>query len=116
MNDFIKALCDTAEKYKDCPAVADKNGSRITSYAEFFGMCLKTASWLRNKNLPTNSFIPVLLDSSAEYAAAVVGIWLSGCAAVPLGKNFPQERINLILTDCKAPLVIDDNSMMEILS
>ncbi|MBQ5316381.1 MAG: amino acid adenylation domain-containing protein [Oscillospiraceae bacterium] len=115
MNDYVKLFLDSAESCGDAAAVVDRNGTRMTDYSTIRDLAVRTASWIYAKELDERSFIPVCLDSSAEYAAAVFGIWLSGHVAVPMGTSFPQERIRYISTNCDAPFIIDEAAIDEIM-
>ena len=114
MNDYVKLFLETAEKHADETAVTDRDGARKTDYRTLRDLVLKTASWIYSKKLDERSFIPVNLDSSAEYTAVVFGIWLSGHAAVPMGTSFPNERVRYISVNCDAPFIIDEKAVEEI--
>lgn len=106
-NYFIQSILNSIATHKDKVAVVDKQG-RKTTYGELGEMAKKIAAGLSKQNLPAKSFIPILLPSSVEYMAAQIGVWLTGHAVVPMGTNFPQERIDYIINHSEAPLVIDE--------
>ena len=114
MNEYLKALIETTENLGDAKAVVDRDGSRVTDYRSFGELMKKGASWIYGKQLGERSFIPVRFESSMEFMAMVCGVWLSGHAAVPMGKSFPEERVKYICMNCDAPFVIDENVIDEI--
>ena len=114
MNEYIKLLVEAPEKFAKETALVDRNGTRATDYETFGQLMFKTASWIHSKHLSERCFIPVRFESSMEFAAAVCGVWLSGHAAVPMGKHFPEERVKYISMNCDAPFIIDDDVLPEI--
>ena len=116
MNEYIKMLIEAPEKYAKETAIVDMNGTRATDYETFGKLMFKVASWIQSKHLSERSFIPVRFESSMEFVIAVCGVWLSGHAAVPMGKHFPEERVKYISMNCEAPFIIDEYSMDEIMA
>ncbi|HAM68277.1 MAG TPA: hypothetical protein DCP68_01475 [Ruminococcus sp.] len=114
MAEYVKLLYEAAEKYADNIAITDRKGTRSSDYKTFGKLMRQTAAWIHEKRLEKRSFIPVRFVSSLEYAAAVCGVWLSGHTAVPLGADFPEERVKYICMNCEAPFVIDDSVIDEI--
>ena len=109
MNEYLKALCESIETNGSATAVVDRNGTRETTYKDFGELMRRAASWIYGKQLGERSFIPVRFESSMEFMAMVCGVWLSGHAAVPMGKSFPEERVRYICMNCDAPFMIDEN-------
>ncbi len=116
MNEYISLLLEGTSKFADEIALVDRNGKRATDYKTYGELMKRTASWVYSKNLNERSFIPVRFESSMEFAAVVCGVWLSGHAAVPMGKHFPEERVKYISMNCDAPFIIDDDVIDEIRS
>ncbi|MDP3562589.1 MAG: amino acid adenylation domain-containing protein, partial [Legionellaceae bacterium] len=53
-------------------------------------------------------FVAICMDRSLEMIVAILGILKAGCAYVPIDPNYPKERIDYILADTKASLVLDN--------
>ena len=111
---FICRLIDSFENNREKIAVIDQNGSRQTTYRDFYTTALRVAGYLQARRLPAHSFIPIALPTSMEYLASELGIWLSGHAVVPMSNQFPQERIDYIVAHCEASVVIDETTIKEI--
>ena len=105
-NDYLRHLWDAIEKYSDKTAIVDCGGTRRTSYRELGALARRIAAGIEKLDLPANSFIPIQLPASMEYVATEMGVWMAGHAIVPLGTNFPPERVEYIREHCDAPLVI----------
>jgi len=113
---FICRLIDSFKNNHSKIAVIDQNGTRQTSYGDFYMTALRVAAYVKARKLSPHSFIPVCLPTGMEYLASEIGIWLSGHAVVPMSNLFPQERIDYITAHCEAPLVIDEAIMKEIIT
>ncbi len=116
MNEYVQYLVEAPGKFTDKIAIVDREGTRETDYSTIGDWMLRTASWLHQKQFSPGLFIPVRFEASAEFAAAVCGVWIAGHAAVPMGLSFPPERVEYIAENCDAPLIIDDTVWPEILS
>ena len=114
MTEFLRPIYEAAEKYGSRTAVVDRGGTRSTDYKTLGELMLRTAAWINSRQPGKRSFIPVRFESSAEFAAAVCGVWLAGHAAVPMGADFPEERAAYICRNCEAPFVIDDTVIDDI--
>lgn len=113
---FICRLIDSFKNNHGKIAVIDQNGMRQTTYEELLLMSCKVAGFLQEKNLNPHSFIGICLPTCMEYIAAEIGVWLAGHAIVPMGDNYPKERIDFIMKHCESPLLIDKSLIDEILS
>ncbi|MCH5246899.1 MAG: amino acid adenylation domain-containing protein [Muribaculaceae bacterium] len=113
-NAYLQPYFENFEKLADKVAIVEGSGRR-TTYGELGEMSRKIASALTKLGLPQGSFIPMLLNPSAEYIAAELGTWMAGHAIVPMGHSFPKERIEHIVRHSDAPLVIDENKVEELL-
>lgn len=111
---FVKDLLETAVRYQDKVAFVDENGFRSTTYGELLSLAKKVAEYLRQERIARHSFVCIRMPNCMEFMAAEFGVWLSGCAAVPIGMNSPKERVNLIERDCDCALLVDDEVMQKI--
>ncbi|HUR81387.1 MAG TPA: amino acid adenylation domain-containing protein, partial [Thermoanaerobaculia bacterium] len=59
------------------------------------------------KALPPNALIGIQLDRSLDLVATLLAVWKAGSAYVPLDPMFPKDRIEFMIEDSKAALVID---------
>ena len=113
-NEYLKPLWDALNEYSEHPAIVDKDASRSITYAQFKNNILRVMAWIEKKELGKSSFIPIVLESSAEYIATEIGIWFAGHTAVPAGPAFPQDRIDYICEHCESPFIVDAAAWAEI--
>jgi amino acid adenylation domain-containing protein/non-ribosomal peptide synthase protein (TIGR01720 family) len=68
--------------------------------------------YLREKyKIKANDFIGIKLERSEWMVIAILGILKSGGAYVPVDPNYPQQRIDYMLTDSNCKVVIDEQEL-----
>lgn len=81
-------------------------GSEI-SYAALEAKACAIAAALLAQGTVRGDVIPVLLPRGADVLAVMLGIWKMGAAPAFLNEEYPQERIDYILSECSAKLLLD---------
>eukprot|EP00833_Pecoramyces_ruminatium_P017369 jgi/Orpsp1_1/1191401/evm.model.d7180000085497.1 len=76
------------------------------SYKEIDEMSNSLAHLLRSKNIQKNDIIPIISERSQHYVIGTLGIMKSGGAFLPIDPDFPEERINFILSEVKAKIIL----------
>jgi len=92
-------------------AVID-NHTKI-SYAELNASANRLARVLRAKGVKSGSIVGVLADRSHEIAVIILAILKAGGAYLPLDPHYPPNRMNFILQDSKAELLILQKHFMD---
>lgn len=79
------------------------------SYRALDSHVTRLANYLRQYyNIKANDLIAIKLERSEQMIIAVLGILKSGAAYVPVDTEYPQDRVNFILQDTAARVLIDD--------
>ena len=107
MQIYIEKLIELAKQNPNKVLIVDHDGRRATTRMEFLDKARRIAGYIRSKNIPDNSFLPIVMDGCMEYLAADFGCWLAGHASVHLSDSYPEARIKFIISDSRAPFVID---------
>lgn len=94
---FIQAFIGTAQKYPHHTAVEEARG--ITTYDLLLRRAAAIGDYLRAQNLPAESVIGVSIEKSADYIAAILGVWYAGLAFAPLPPSLPTARRDFIVRD-----------------
>jgi aspartate racemase len=76
------------------------------TYRELNESANQLAHHLRKLGVGAETLVGVYLERSAEYAVCALGILKAGGAYVPLGTDNPVERLQFMLEDCGAPVVL----------
>ncbi|KAJ3400971.1 hypothetical protein HDV05_000733, partial [Chytridiales sp. JEL 0842] len=61
----------------------------------------------------SDTIIPVYLPQSPDFYISVLAVLKSGCAFLPLAEDMPADRIQYILHDCNAPLLITNTQLAQ---
>ena len=64
------------------------------------------AHYLHSKGVKIETLVPICLERSLEMIIGLFGIMKSGGAYVPVDPEYPQERINFLLEDTSASIVV----------
>ena len=64
------------------------------------------AHYLRSKGVKEETLVPICIERSLEMIIGILGILKAGGAYVPIDSDYPLERINFMLKDTGATVVI----------
>lgn len=93
--------------------VAVNCGDEQLTYRELDERAERLARELQRRGFGPESLVAVLLDRSVELIVVLLGILKSGAAYVPLDPSYPQQRIDDILRDSQARLLITRRSFAQ---
>ena len=111
---FLNTIQRFVSTTPDKVMFVDENGTRQTSYAEFWALTQQMAALVsRRLGRRERLFVPIYLKDSMEYFAAELAVWMTGNATVHMGVSFPPERVGYIMQHCEAELMIDDRFTAE---
>ena len=85
-------------------------GERLT-YADVERRANQLARHLRCLRVKRGDCVAMLLPRSIEVCIALLGILKSGAAYVPLDPGFPAERVEFVLSDCRARALVTTKSL-----
>lgn len=101
----IKELFETqAEKTPDKIAIV-YSGATMT-YSELNQESNQLANYLRSKFNKEKPIIAIMAEPSLEMVIGILGIIKSGAAYLPIDPQYPQERIEFILEDSSADILL----------
>lgn len=78
------------------------------SYRELDQKSNQLANVLLEKGIQEGMFVPVWLDRSLEWLVAILGVLKTGAAYVPIDPAYPVKRVEYILADTSAGILITD--------
>ncbi|MFC4121885.1 amino acid adenylation domain-containing protein [Nonomuraea zeae] len=89
----------------DAPAVLDP-GQSLT-YAELAARANAVGAGLRARGVRPGDVVAVALPRSADYVAAILGVWQAGAVFVPLDRTLPPERLRYQQRQAGTTLLLD---------
>ena len=90
-------------------AVADENGK--INFEDFDNASSSLAFKLQKLGVGANDLVAVMLPRKREFLISVIGVMKAGGAYVPVDPGYPQERINYIIEDSHAKVLITTKSL-----
>jgi amino acid adenylation domain-containing protein len=83
------------------------------TYKSLAQRALGVAQQLESQGVSTGDRVCILLPKGCEAVAAIIGTLMSGASYIPLDINSPRNRLNAILEDSQAKIIISniDTSM-----
>ena len=78
------------------------------TYAEVDDISDRIASHIASKGLKEEDVVSVLIPRCEWMAIASLGVLKAGCAYQPLDPSYPKERLNFMMQDANARLLIRD--------
>ncbi|WP_337842013.1 amino acid adenylation domain-containing protein [Rheinheimera sp.] len=98
----------TVERYPQQQAVI--LGAQHLSYRQLDQESSQLAHLLRCQGVTAGQFVPLLLPRSTQMMVALLAVLKAGAAWLPLEPDTPTERLQHILQDCQAPLLLSLSS------
>ncbi|MGE8535259.1 MAG: amino acid adenylation domain-containing protein [Chryseobacterium sp.] len=74
------------------------------------------ANLLLSHGIKEGKYVPVWLDRSLEWIVAVLGVIKTGAAYVPIDPAYPAKRVEFILSDTAADIIITNQNLENLLS
>lgn len=90
--------------YPDREAVSYRDIS--LTYAEYWKRANQMAHFLRTLGVVRNSKVVLLLNRTLDLPIVQLGILLAGGAYVPIDPSYPSDRIQYMIRDCGAEVLI----------
>ncbi|MBO4813865.1 MAG: amino acid adenylation domain-containing protein, partial [Muribaculaceae bacterium] len=101
-----------AKETPDNVAVVYKD-TRLT-YRDIDELSDRIASYIASKGLGTEDVVSVLIPRCELMPIASLGVIKAGCAYQPLDPTYPKERLNFMMQDADAKLLIADEELRPI--
>jgi amino acid adenylation domain-containing protein len=94
-----------AARRPDAPAV-EEPGGRSLSYRQLDAAAGSLAATLRRHGVGPEAIVATVFDRSIEAVVALLAVWKSGGAYMPLDPSHPPERLRLLLADARPVLAL----------
>ena len=109
---IVSLFAKQAKATPDNVAVVFKD--RQYTYKEVDEISDRIAGFIASKGLKAEDVVSVLIPRCEWMAIASLGILKAGCAYQPLDPSYPKERLNFMMQDAEAKLLIADEELRDI--
>jgi amino acid adenylation domain-containing protein/FkbM family methyltransferase len=92
-------------------AVALSSGAEQLLYGELDQRTNQLAHYLKEQGIGPEQIVAVCLERSIELVVALLGILKAGAAYLPIEPSLPQGRIEFMLADARAALVLTQSKL-----
>ncbi|MBX3227388.1 MAG: amino acid adenylation domain-containing protein [Labilithrix sp.] len=89
--------------------VAVTQGDRGLTFAELASAARRIAGRLISAGIEPGARVGVCAARTPEMVAALLGVWIAGCAYVPLDPSHPRARLAYVLSDAGASVLVTDD-------
>ncbi|HWI59618.1 MAG TPA: amino acid adenylation domain-containing protein, partial [Bacillota bacterium] len=93
-------------------AIALSFGPQSMSYAELNARANQLAHYLKQFHIGPDVPVGICVDRSMEMVVGVLAILKAGGAYVPLDASYPRERLEFMLQDTAAPVLLTQQSLL----
>lgn len=111
---LLPALARAVAERPRAPAIDDRG--EVLTYADLWGQAEAIGTWLRRQGVGVGEIVGLDLGKSADYVAALLGVWWAGAAFVPLPPELPAERRRRILEEAAPRVRLDRATIAAILA
>jgi len=108
---FVRQFRGIVSEYPDDTAVCDEYGS--ISYSELDRRSDILAGILLEKGVENDSFIGLMLPRTVDFVVSFVAAFKSGAAYVPMDSEYPIDRLQYMLEDSEAKVLVTTRSLFE---
>ncbi|UOE51898.1 non-ribosomal peptide synthase/polyketide synthase [Mucilaginibacter sp. SMC90] len=107
-----KSLLDIFEQQvaQTPDAVAVTFEEEVITYKQLNDKATSLAKYLQANGVKNESIIPVCTERSIEMIIGILGVMKTGGVYVPLDPEYPQDRIDYMLKDTEARLVVSSST------
>ncbi|NNE63366.1 MAG: amino acid adenylation domain-containing protein, partial [Gammaproteobacteria bacterium] len=110
-SDALSLLLDSARQHSDKTAIVFEDEQ--VSYAQLMQRSAAIAGLLEQEGLQPGSIVGIYMDRSPQMVASIIGIWMAGCAYLPLDPGLPLKRLEYMLADSSTRVLITQESLIE---
>src|SRR5574344_1865034 len=93
--------------------IAIEEGNKRYKYAEAEQTANRLANYLRGLSIGPDDKVAILLPRRAEVTIVMLGVLKAGAAYIPLDPEIPADRVNFIMEDAQAKLLITSDEIID---
>lgn len=110
-NNVVDMFKVVVKEQPGCCAI--KGSDESLTYSELDFESDKVAEKLCSLGVKSEDIVPFVLDRNSNIVVAMLGILKAGCAYLPIDSSYPVERIDYMIKDSGAKIIITDENNKE---
>ena len=91
-------------------AVAAVGAGEVLTYRELMLRSVYIAKILRDRGIRSGSIVAISCGQSIEMISGIMGILFAGAAYLPIDPDYPPGRVEFMLNDCGADILLNEVS------
>src|SRR2546428_11848261 len=95
-------------------AVAVVCGDETLTYRELNERANQAAHYLRRSGIGPDALVAVCMERTPLLVIALLAVWKAGGAYVPLDPAYPKERLEFMLHDANARVLITERNLLRL--
>jgi amino acid adenylation domain-containing protein len=104
-------ICARAVAAPDTVAVVF--GDELVTYGALMARAARLAHYLRGAGVGTESVVGLCLPRGVDMVVALLAVWQAGGVYLPLDPEYPAERLEFMLTDSGASLLVGTEDLVD---
>jgi len=92
--------------------VAVSDGRTSVTYSELDQQAEQIAQHLRARGVGRQQLVGLLMERSVSFVVALLGVLKAGAAYLPIDPDYPTERVQHLLTDSAADVVLINQTLL----
>ena len=93
-------------------AIAVRYRGTEWTYAQLNQRANRIAHYLRSLGVGPESLVGIYMERSLDVAASVLGVLKAGGAYLPLDPDYPQERVDYMISDSRTPVLLSQKHLL----
>ncbi|MCP5047949.1 MAG: amino acid adenylation domain-containing protein, partial [bacterium] len=104
---------DQVSRTPDRAAVVSSHDHQTLSYRELSDRSGGLAHLLKEKGIAPGAIVGLMMERSLEMIIGLLGILKAGGAYLPIDPDYPRERVDFMLRDSGAKVIVTDGLMVD---
>jgi len=99
---------EIADRTPTAVAVVDDSGNRLC-YSELNKLADRVSRSLQNAGVKRDDLVSICVNRTVSMAVGILGILKTGAAYIPLDPNYPQDRLDFMLSDSGVSVLLTES-------
>lgn len=105
---------EQVEQTPDNLAIVGAEGEEPVTYRQLNAMANQIALRLRHMGVRPDDLVGLMVEPSWKMAAGILGILKSGAAYLPFDLDYPEERIQFMMNDSAAKILVTGTTLKDL--